>query len=119
MSGRERGGTSVFHAKARPWLWMLMLAGGSLLSACGGGGSSSPAQPPAPVNRAPVADAGDDVEQAIQPSPFALDGTGSSDPEDDELSFQWSVRTQPESADTALENASSAQPTFVAPVPVV
>ena len=117
MNGREGGGASVFHAKARPYLWILMLAGGLLLSACGGGGSSSPAQPPAPVNRAPVADAGDDVEQAIQPSPVALDGTGSSDPDDDELSFQWSVRSQPESADTALENASSAQPSFVPPVP--
>lgn len=88
---------------------MLMLAG------CGGGGSSSP--PPPPPNRAPVADAGSDVTQSIQRSPVTLDGSGSSDPDDDELTFSWEVREQPQTADTQLENASSAQASFLAPVP--
>ena len=87
-----------------------------MLSGCGGGSSSS-APPPPPPNRAPVADAGSDITQSIQRAPVTLDGSGSSDPDDDELTFSWEVREQPQTADTQLENASSARMSFVAPVP--
>ena len=89
---------------------MLMLAG------CGGGSSSS-APPPPPPNRVPVADAGSDISQSIQPSPVTLDGSGSSDPDDDALTCSWEVREQPQGADTQLENASGGQASFLAPVP--
>lgn len=85
------------------------------LTGCGGGGSSSP--PPPPPNRAPVADAGSDITQSIQGSPVTLDGSGSSDPDNDSLTFSWEVREQPQTADTQLGNASSAQASFLAPVP--
>ena len=87
------------------------------LGGCGGGGSSPPPPAPPPPNRAPVADAGSDLTQSIEPSPVTLDGSNSSDPDDDDLTFSWELQEQPDTADTQLENASGAQTSFVARVP--
>jgi PKD repeat protein len=62
-------------------------------------------------NSPPTADAGSDqtVEEGVQ---VALDATGSSDPDDDALSYTW---TQTSGQDVSLSDTSDAQPTFSAP----
>ncbi|MFH1809484.1 MAG: PKD domain-containing protein [Pseudomonadota bacterium] len=63
------------------------------------------------VDRSPVADAGDD--QRVDPlDVVTLDGTGSSDPDGDALSYLW---TQTTGASVTLDHAVPAQPTFTAP----
>ncbi|RDV38089.1 hypothetical protein DV096_09755 [Bradymonadaceae bacterium TMQ3] len=63
-------------------------------------------------NRAPEADAGSD-QMVGSEAAVTLDGTASSDPDEDELSFAW---TQIEGPTVELDDASSAAPMFVAPV---
>ena len=63
------------------------------------------------VNHAPSADAG--PEQVVnEGSPVALDGSASFDPDGDNLSYVW---TQTGGPSVALADATTAQPSFVAP----
>jgi hypothetical protein len=63
------------------------------------------------VNAKPIADAGHDVE--TKADEVQLDGTGSRDPDGDELTYEWWVSSVPAGADApTLENADSAQPTL-------
>jgi len=62
-------------------------------------------------NQQPVADAGSD-ETVIESSLVTLDGTGSSDPDDDTLTYLW---TQTLGPNVTLSDATIANPTFVAP----
>jgi hypothetical protein len=63
------------------------------------------------VNHAPVADAG--LPQTVHSgTPVALDGSGSADPDGDEIAFNWSQTGGPP---VALANAGTATPSFVAP----
>lgn len=103
--------TRIARAAFLPITWIVASASVLLLSGCGGGSSSTPS------NRAPVADAGNDITQAIQSSPVALDATGSSDPDADGLTFRWEIGAQPASAETELDDPASAQPSFVATEP--
>jgi subtilisin-like proprotein convertase family protein len=64
-----------------------------------------------PPNSAPVADAGDDQEVNAGDT-VTLDGTGSTDPDDDELSYSWVQTAGPA---VTLTGANTAQPTFTAP----
>lgn len=64
-----------------------------------------------PVNLAPVADAGG--SQTVQQGDLVtLDGSASSDPNGDSLTYRW---IQTNGLPAALSDASAAQPTFVAP----
>ena len=63
------------------------------------------------VNNPPVADAGPD-QTAIDGSLVTLDGTGSSDPDGDSITYSW---TQTSGTNVTLSNATIANPTFVAP----
>jgi PGF-pre-PGF domain-containing protein/PGF-CTERM protein len=64
-----------------------------------------------PTNDAPVADAG--LDQTVNATDTVqLDGTGSSDPNNDDLNYTWSQVAGP-SVD--LSNSESATPTFAAP----
>ncbi len=65
----------------------------------------------APPNRMPVADAGPD-QAVYSGAAVTLDGTGSSDPDDDVLSYMWS---QTSGTTVTLSNSSAVSPTFTAP----
>jgi hypothetical protein len=54
-----------------------------------------------PVNTAPIADAGMDSEVAVGQAVY-LDGQGSSDPDGDELTFQWVIEQLPEDSRAVL-----------------
>lgn len=63
-----------------------------------------------PLNQAPVANAGADQTVASATAPVMLDGTASSDPESQTLTYAW---TAP--AGITLSDATAASPTFTAP----
>jgi hypothetical protein len=63
-------------------------------------------------NRLPVADAG--VDQLVTAGQTAfLDGSGSSDPDGDTLSFSWAIRQRPAGSQSALSDAHIANPTLL------
>ncbi|MCG8671316.1 MAG: PKD domain-containing protein [Pseudomonadales bacterium] len=66
------------------------------------------------ANGAPTADAGDD--QTTEVALIQLDGSGSSDPEDDSLSYTWSLNSRPGGSSASLSNSSIVNPTFTADV---
>lgn len=64
------------------------------------------------VNKAPVADAGDD-DHAAGGAVVELDGSDSSDPDDDELTYEW---TQVDGPTVDLDDNTLVNPAFTAPV---
>jgi len=68
-----------------------------------------------PANRAPTADAGSD--QTVFPGvTVTLNGSASTDPDGDALTFVWSLRVAPLGSTATLSNASGVMPQFVADV---
>ena len=67
------------------------------------------------VNTPPAADAGPDQVRFLGDL-VQLDGSGSSDAEDDPLSYEWTLVTRPAGSSAALSDPTSATPTFVADV---
>jgi len=70
------------------------------------------------VNSRPIANAGANREVSAG-SRVDLDGSGSSDPDSDALSFAWSLINAPPDSDAALVGADTPNPHFVADVPGV
>src|SRR5690606_35054501 len=64
-------------------------------------------------NSAPKADAGLDQTVAVNDL-VELDGSASSDPDGDLLSYAWSLTSRPAGSSAALSNANTANPVFVA-----
>jgi len=81
-----------------------------LLVNCGGGGSGGGGLP---GNTAPVADAG--ADQAVGPGgTVVLDGSGSTDPDGDALSYAWSFVSKPAGSNAALNDNTLVGPAFAA-----
>ncbi len=72
---------------------------------------TNPNPPTPPANQAPNADAGDDQEVEVGEE-VTLNGSDSSDPDNDTLSYAWELTSQPDGSDASLNNASTASPTF-------
>ena len=66
-------------------------------------------------NQRPVANAGASQTVAAG-APVQLDGSESSDPNGDALTFKWSLLSRPQGSNAELSNATIATPTFVADV---
>jgi len=79
-----------------------------VLAACGGGGGGGGGTS---FNGSPVADAGAD-QNVDELTNVSLDGSGSSDPDGDNLTYSWS---QTGGADVSLSNANTAQASFSSP----
>jgi YD repeat-containing protein len=64
-------------------------------------------------NRPPVANAGTDQTVALK-STVQLDGSASSDPDNDAITYNWSLLSKPTGSNAALSNGTVAKPTFAA-----
>jgi len=69
----------------------------------------------ASTNTAPTADAGSD-QTVLVGSTVSLSGAGSSDADNDALTYDWSMLSQPMASSAAIDDSSSPTPAFVADV---
>lgn len=67
-------------------------------------------------NKAPAASAGADL-QVIAGTSVQLDGSASTDPENDPLTFAWTLTNKPEGSQAELLDADSATPSFTPDLP--
>lgn len=91
------------------------------VSACGGGGGTSssppPPPPPAPQNEAPIAKVAEDFTASLDAEGVEIDGSQSSDPDGDDLTYSWSITSQPDGATASFLPEDDAKPKMQAMVP--
>jgi RHS repeat-associated protein len=85
------------------------------ITATGLGGTAMASATVTIINSKPVARAGAD-QTVVAGDTISLDGRGSSDVDEDSLSYQWSVVTMPDGSGAALSDPSVVDPTFVTSV---
>ncbi len=85
---------------------------GSVLSFAAGCGSSSSSSP-LPDGQAPVADAGRD-QSVPTGATVTLDGSESSDPDGQSITYLWTLVSTPPQSAAVLSNATAPRPTFTA-----
>jgi len=73
------------------------------------------ANPVVATNRPPVANAGSDQSVSVGAT-VNLNGSGSSDPDNDPLTYQWTFTVNPASSNATLTGATTATPSFIADV---
>lgn len=88
-----------------PLLSVLML-----LVSCGGGGGGGGNT--GGENQAPAANAGTDQAVEFGSGPVLLDGSGSSDPNGDNITFSWVITNAPGGSVAALSGADTMSPEF-------
>jgi hypothetical protein len=86
-----------------------------LLIACGGSGSDTSSDIETPSNTAPIANAGSDNAVATGET-FSLDGTASSDADNDTLTYLWAITSAPSESLAALSITTTVQPDFTADI---
>ena len=67
-------------------------------------------------NRPPVANAGPDQSVSVQAT-VQLDGSASNDPDNDPLTFSWSIISKPNGSSATLSDPAAVKPTFTADRP--
>jgi len=90
----------------------------AFLFGCGGGGSSGNSNSDAvtSANATPVADAG--TSQTVKEGNSAtLDGTGSSDPDGDAITFAWTITVKPDGSSATLADPGKDKASFTADLP--
>ena len=90
----------------------------ALTAGCGGNDSNTPASGSGPVtppatNAVPNARAGG-AQSVLVGASVQLDGTASTDPEGDALTYTWTLVSRPLGSTAALSASASPRPTFVA-----
>jgi hypothetical protein len=88
---------------------LLVLLIASLLVACGGGGADE--APQGPLNSIPVARAGTDQSVAVGIQ-AVFDGTASSDPDGDGITYAWRLTSAPAGSTAALSGQATSRPTL-------
>lgn len=89
--------------------------GAALLAGCGGSGDSAGNDCTKGVNSCnapPVANAGA-PQTVLVGSTVTLDGTGSTDANNDTITYSWSILQRPDSSTAMLASTTGAKPTFV------
>src|SRR3989304_5627522 len=96
--------------KGLGYVLMVFLAA-VVFSGCGDDDSAVTATPAA--NKAPVANAGPN-QSVTNGDVVALDGSGSTDPEGDTLTYSWVMTSSPGGSNAALSSATAVSPSFTA-----
>ncbi len=94
----------------------------TILASCGGGGGGGGENslPPPPSgggtqNSVPTANAGPDQSSEVGLL-ITLDGTGSSDPDGDTITYAWEFESKPSDSQVSLSDGAAQNPTFTADV---
>ncbi len=92
-----------FYTSHRNILWTVLF---SILAALSLNACSDVSKAPAPPNSAPVANAGPDLA-IIRGSLATLNGSASTDPNGDPLTYSWTLLTKPTGSTAVLANPTS------------